>query len=200
LSAAELLVPELFSDAEADATIGGLLPGADPFVAAEVRRYAGGNPLFLEELCHFAASVGPHTGFEEVHGGSAWLETLIESRVARLASAEVELLRAAAVIGNVVPTWLLESLTGCGEHHPLVRDLAEHDFVFPGERGATLRFKHGITRDVVYGNVGLAQRRGTAPWRGRHARPPAGHAAALPGVALDRAPARHGQRVRSRAR
>ena len=92
-------------------------------------------------------------------GGDAWLNTLIASRVARLPGAQADLVRAAAVIGNVIPSWLLESVTGCGEHDPLVRGLAEQDFIFPGEKAGTLRFKHGITRDVIYDAVGLHQRR-----------------------------------------
>lgn len=159
LSAADVVELGPFTDAEADTTIGELLPRVDPFVAGEIRRYSGGNPLFLEELCHSAASAGPRAGLDPVHGGSAWLETLIESRVARLPRPQGEILSAAAVIGNVVPTWLLESLTGCGEYHPLVRGLADHDLVFPGDSAGTLRFKHGITRDVVYAAVGLQKRR-----------------------------------------
>ena len=148
-----------FNDDEADCTIGALLPGVDPFVTGEIRRYAGGNPLFIEELCHSVASAGPRSALIAVHGGSAWLETLIESRVARLPVEQAEVLSAAGVIGNVVPAWLLAELTGCDEEHPLVRSLSGQDLVFPGERGGTLRFKHGITRDVVYGAVGLQKRR-----------------------------------------
>ncbi len=159
LTAADLLELAPFTDAEADATIGQLLPSADPFVTNEIRRYAGGNPLFIEELCHSVAGAGPSAGLDPVRGGSAWLETLIESRIARLPVEQGEILSAAAVIGNVVPTWLLESLTGCNGHHPLVQGLAVHDLLFPGESGATLRFKHGITRDVVYGAIGLQKRR-----------------------------------------
>jgi class 3 adenylate cyclase len=161
-SLAEVLELPPFNDAEADATIGGLLPAADPFVVSEIRRYSGGNPLFIEELCHsVAAGGGSGAGLETVRGGSAWLETLIESRVSRLSQAQRELLRVASVIGNVVPTWLLARLTDCDEGHPLVRGLAAHDLVFPGDSSATLRFKHGITRDVVYGSVGLQGRRHT---------------------------------------
>lgn len=159
---AEVLELPPFNEAEADVTIGGLLPAADPFVVQQIRRHAGGNPLFIEELCHsVAAGGGSGAGLEAVRGGSAWLETLIESRVSRLPPAQRDLLRVASVIGNVVPTWLLERLTDCGEHHPLVRDLAAHDLVFPGDSSATLRFKHGITRDVVYGSIGLQGRRQT---------------------------------------
>ena len=144
------------TDTEAAETIAQLLPGADPFVAAEIGRYAGGNPLFIEELCHSAAHDERRIG--RLYGGAAWLNQLVESRVERLPPAQAELVRTAAVIGNVIPAWLLERITGCAEDDPLVRGLAEHDFVFPGERVGTLRFKHGITRDVIYDSVGLHAR------------------------------------------
>jgi class 3 adenylate cyclase/tetratricopeptide (TPR) repeat protein len=150
-----------FSDAEAEQTVQHLLPGLDPFEATTLQHYAGGNALFLEELCHSMAQAPADTPrpVGRPHGGAAWLDILIESRLSRLPVAQIELLRAAAVVGNVVPTWLLEVLTGCGDDHPLVRALAELDFIFPGERARTLRFKHGITRDVIYDSVGLHQRR-----------------------------------------
>ena len=67
--------------------------------------------------------------------------------------------RSADLIGNVIPAWLLQDLTGCAEDDPVVQALAEQDFIFPGDKPGTLRFKHGITRDVVYDAVGLRQRR-----------------------------------------
>jgi len=157
LAAAEVLELGPLSGVEADATIRRLLPQADPFLVASIRQHSGGNPLFLEELCHFAADTGP--GLDALRGGSAWLETLIESRVARLPPQQGEVLGAAAVVGNVVPTWLLQALTGCDERHPLVAGMAAQDLLFPGEQAGTLRFKHGITRDVVYGTLGLQRRR-----------------------------------------
>ncbi|CAN5457751.1 hypothetical protein BH11PSE9_BH11PSE9_16350 [soil metagenome] len=135
-----------------------LLPGADPFTIAEIHRYAGGIPLFIEELCHSAAAEGTGRKPDLRLGGAAWLHALIESRVARLPQAQAEIVRAAAVIGNVFPSWLLERITGYGEDDPLVQSLAEQDFIYPGERPGTMRFKHGITRDVVYDAIGLHQR------------------------------------------
>src|SRR5262249_41901023 len=88
----------------------------------------------------------------------AWLNTVIESRVARLPPAEAEVVRAAAMIGMVVPGWLLEQLTGYGADHPLVRSLADRDLIFRGETEHTLRFKHGITREVIYQSLGLRWR------------------------------------------
>ncbi|WP_409982015.1 ATP-binding protein [Roseateles sp.] len=137
-------------------TVSRLLPQADPFVAAEVQRHAGGNPLFLEELCHAAAEaavVGERLG--QAQPSAAWLATLIESRVERLPPEQADLVRIAAVIGTVVPTWLLTALTGIGERDPGVQALAEQDFLFPDREPGALRFKHGITRDVVYDSTGL---------------------------------------------
>ena len=63
------------------------------------------------------------------------------------------------MIGAIVPAWLLELVTGCAEGDPLLAALADEDFLFRGEREGTLRFKHGITRDVIYDSVGLRERR-----------------------------------------
>ena len=145
------------SDDEAAETIAHLLPRTDPFVRADIRRHAGGNPLYLEELCHAAAHDERRLGRQL--GSAAWLHVMIESRVARLPPLQADLLRAAAVIGNVIPTWLIERVTGYAADHPLLRGLAEQDFIFPGERAQTLRFKHGIVRDVIYAAVGIRQRR-----------------------------------------
>lgn len=143
------------TDAEATALIAARLPGADPFVAEKICQQASGNPLFLEELCHSFergdADRRPGRGYS----GAGWLNQLVESRVQHLAPAQIELVRVAAVIGNVVPAWLLEHLTGQSAEGPLQRGLAEQDFIFPGERAGTLRFKHGIMRDIIYESVGL---------------------------------------------
>ncbi|HEX8644944.1 MAG TPA: AAA family ATPase [Allosphingosinicella sp.] len=143
--------------AETAAAVAGLLPSADPFTVEEIGAASGGNPLFIEELCHAMAAGERH---ERPQGCTPWLANLIESRVSRLPPAAAELLRVAAVIGNSVPAWLLEAIAGRGEGDPLVRSLAEADFLYPGERPGTLRFKHGITREVIYDSVGLHQRRG----------------------------------------
>ncbi len=93
-----------------------------------------------------------------VHGGESWLNGLIASRVARLPKDQIELVQSAAVIGHTMPNWLFEHVTGRSAEDPLVRALAEEDLIFPGEQAETLRFKHGITRDVVYDGVGLSER------------------------------------------
>jgi class 3 adenylate cyclase/tetratricopeptide (TPR) repeat protein len=154
---ASLDVPPL-SDDEATRTVKRWLSQAHPFLVREICSYAGGNPLFLEELCHRAASDAEVQPVVRVHGGEAWLSGLIASRVARLPKAQIELVQSAAVIGHTMPNWLFERITGCAADDPLVRALAEQDLIFPGEQEGTLRFKHGITRDVVYDGVGLRER------------------------------------------
>lgn len=144
---------------EAEKTILQLLPGRDSFIREEIRNYSGGNPLFVEELCHSAAHDRLDRRSGPVHGGMAWLDKLIEARVDRLPQEQLELVRTAAVIGNVIPMQVLESITGCGADHPLVLALTEQDVVYPGEQRGTLRFKHGIARDVIYHSVGLRQRK-----------------------------------------
>ncbi|KQV96267.1 hypothetical protein ASC91_01545 [Pelomonas sp. Root1237] len=153
---ADLIELPPLTETEAARAVQQLLPQIDPFIAAEVQRHAGGNPLFIEELCHAAADTGE--GLVAGPSSSAWLAALVESRVGRLPPEQAQLVRVAAVIGNVIPSWLLQALSGCGEQHPAVQALAAQDFIFPDQRPGHLRFKHGITRDVVYEATGLHQR------------------------------------------
>lgn len=142
-----------FSEAEASTAILTLWPEANPFQLQEVQRRSGGNALYIEELCHWAlpepiVSEGEHSG-----ALPTWLSTLIESRVARLPEALAAIVRTAAVIGTVVPTWLLQQVTGHDADGALIAELAERDLLYGGEVEGTLRFKHGITRDVIYASI-----------------------------------------------
>ena len=146
------------ADAEAARTVKRWLPQANPFLVRDICENAGGNPLYLEELCHRAASDAETQPLVRVRGGEAWLNGLITSRVSRLPRPQIELVQSAAVIGDTMPAWLFERVTGCPADDPLVRALAEHDLIFPGEQPGTLRFKHGITRKAIYDGVGLHDR------------------------------------------
>jgi class 3 adenylate cyclase/tetratricopeptide (TPR) repeat protein len=135
------------------------LPDADPFMVAEIHRYSGGNPLFIEELCHALSASQVDRPLENRVGGAAWLNTLIESRFARLPAAHAQIVRIAAIIGNVVPLWLLQQVSGQALQPVDLGELAAQDFLFPVADGDVLRFKHGITRDVVYASVALHERK-----------------------------------------
>jgi class 3 adenylate cyclase/tetratricopeptide (TPR) repeat protein len=135
------------------------LPGADPFLVARIHQHAGGNPLFIEELCHVVQDATAQHASEPSFGGTAaWLSALIASRVARLPAEQHELVQAAAVIGNAFPAWLLERLCNVAASDTPVRRLAEQDLLFPAEQPGWLRFKHGITREVVYESIAFDQR------------------------------------------
>jgi class 3 adenylate cyclase/tetratricopeptide (TPR) repeat protein len=136
-----------------------LVPQANPLQAAEVCRYAGGNPLFIEELCHRLSRGGAIVASRGNSEDAAWLDLLIESRVARLPDRLAVLVRSAAVLGFTMPVWLFEQITQCHADSDAVRALAQQDLLFPGEQPETLRFKHAIARDAIYRSVGLHQRR-----------------------------------------
>ena len=146
------------STAEALQAISGRLPGADPFLAGRICEAANGNPLFLEELCHSAQRGEPERQPGRVAPNAAWLSQLVQSRVQGLDHAEREFVQVAAVIGNVVPAWLLERITGRRIDDAVLGKLVQRDLLFTGERAGTLRFKHVITRDVIYDAVGLHER------------------------------------------
>jgi class 3 adenylate cyclase/tetratricopeptide (TPR) repeat protein len=135
-----------------------LVPGADPFLVADIHRDSGGNPLFVEELCHSAAARVVERPSEKAYRGSAWLASLIESRVARLDPQDARAVRVASVLGNVFPRSLLAQVASIEVDDEQVRALASQDFIYPAEQLDMLRFKHGITREVVYASVGLHER------------------------------------------
>ena len=154
------LVLAPLDDQHAVEAIRALRPSADPFLIRRFQQNSGGNPLFIEELCHSHEPIAADADIERATTGPAWLGTLIESRVARLPADMAELVRTAAVIGFVIPSWLFQQLTGFGPDDPIVKELAGKDLIFPAE-GGTLRFKHGVTREVVYQSIGLHERQRT---------------------------------------
>ncbi|WP_158091669.1 ATP-binding protein [Bradyrhizobium canariense] len=159
VSDATILSLEPFSGEETDVVIRSLLPASNPFTTTMIRERSGGNPLFIEELCHYAAHNTQERRRVRSQSREAWLDKLIEARVERLEFDKIELVRTAAVIGNVIPSWLFERLTGCDEQHPAIAALSAQDLIFHGEQPGTLCFKHGIARDVIYNSVGSRQRK-----------------------------------------
>ena len=87
-----------------------------------------------------------------------WVATLVASRLAPLPPEQVNVVRAAAVIGNTVPNWLLVSACGGAPDQATVRALADADFLYAAPAAGGLRFKHGITKDAVYESIGLRER------------------------------------------
>lgn len=150
---AEAMYLPPLADSEANAAILALWPEANPLQVRKVQQRSGGNALYIEELCHWA--VPEPIASEGAHGDTlpSWLSTLIESRVAQLPGPLATIVQTAAVIGPVVPTWLLEQATGHDVDGAVLAELALRDLLYCGEEKGTLRFKHGITRDVIYASI-----------------------------------------------
>jgi class 3 adenylate cyclase/tetratricopeptide (TPR) repeat protein len=157
ISGAPHLSIEPFQGAETDRAVRRWVPHADPFLVARIHSYAGGVPLFIEELCHSVAAGNPSYSLEG-RGTQGWVATLVASRLARLPPEQVHVVRAAAVIGNAVPNWLLASACDGAPDLATMRALADADFLYAAPAAGGVRFKHGITRDAVYEAIGLRER------------------------------------------
>ena len=77
VSNATILALAPFTADEAEEIIRQLLPGSNPFTVTRIRELSGGNPLFIEELCHFAAHDSPDNHpIGRIHSAEAWLDKL----------------------------------------------------------------------------------------------------------------------------
>lgn len=155
LKGAEVLRLQPLTFAQAEPAIRVLLARSDPFLLRRVHQYAGGNPLFMEELCHAIGASTEEAGW----ANHAWLDNLVQARFRRLPEAEAAIVRIAAVIGTIIPIPLLEAMVGRAITTSEIGALAEADFIYPVGNAEVLRFKHGLTRDNIYEAVGLHERR-----------------------------------------
>jgi class 3 adenylate cyclase/tetratricopeptide (TPR) repeat protein len=162
------------AEAEAERAVQAGLPSADPFLRREIGRLAGGNPLYIEELCHQVrhaplpmlplAAVGLPLAADAQRPGGSWLRALIDMRVARLAPPARNLLAAAAVLGTQAPAAQVRRLAAQPPDDAVLAALAREDLLFfeaeaPDDAQASVRFKHGLTRDAVYESLALEDRR-----------------------------------------
>src|SRR5215467_6797023 len=132
----------------------------------------GGNPLFIEEICHSLIEDG---GIIVQEGTAALtqpldelvlpetVQSIIRSRLDRLDWNLKEVLRLASVIGRVFAVSLLEKvLRGQGPTNlrESLEALIRTEMILPveGRPGAEYMFKHALTQQVTYSTV-LLQRR-----------------------------------------
>lgn len=147
-----------FNESETEFAVRRLLSQADPFLIARIHDYAGGVPLFVEELCHSASADQLQKAIEGRGATRSWLATLVVSRLGRLPAEQAEVVRAASVVGNAASIGLLASACGRMPSEATLRALADADFLLEDPLGNGIRFKHGITRDAVYDAIGLHER------------------------------------------
>jgi class 3 adenylate cyclase/tetratricopeptide (TPR) repeat protein len=129
------------------------------WVALGMHRRSGGNPLFLEELCR--SLLPEHESGEELEEVAipSTVHSLIHTRVARLAPSQAELLQAASIVGNEATIELLRALVPDDAFDDVVGDLIAAGLLRAGDAPGSLRFQHGITREVVYESVRVRDRR-----------------------------------------
>ncbi len=125
-----------------------------------IHERAGGNPLFLEELCRALPSE-VSSGQEDLVRSRvpSTLRGIIQVRTERLPELPAHVLHTAAVIGSESPFWLLLRVAETPDLDDALRVLVEADLVHPANAQGSFRFKHWTTREVVYESVRLPERR-----------------------------------------
>jgi tetratricopeptide (TPR) repeat protein len=123
---------------------------------------AEGNALFAEELVSFLVE----RGFVRHHTGAfdfdptvianvlpASVQSLLTSRVDRLAAADRALLQAAAVIGRRFNPDLLTAVTGNQDVDASLTTMQGFDLVHRSDNADEYVFKHALVRDAVYNSL-----------------------------------------------
>lgn len=156
---AEIRLPPL-TLAETTALVQSRRPEFDPLDAARIHARAGGNPLYVEEICLLDPRTARHMlpdGMEPA--GIGWVASLVASRVRQLPAPVQAVLETAAVIGMAPPRWLLDELMGADTVDTALPALQAGDFLLRRPDDTRLAFKHGITWQIAYSLVPLASRR-----------------------------------------
>jgi class 3 adenylate cyclase/tetratricopeptide (TPR) repeat protein len=147
-----------FSDQESGRMADELLPQAVARAqAAAIHRRSGGNPLFLEELCRVLV-VGAAGNESEPNVVSTTVQGVIRARIERLPEPLAANLRVASVLGTEFPVWLFEGVTTTDGAGNALGELSRAGLLRPGDAPGSLRFQHGITREVVYESVRVRER------------------------------------------
>ena len=135
------------------ASIGGRrLPFGEQRQVAEA---AGGNPLFLEQL---VAYVGEQPAADALPPA---LQALLAARLDRLDAAERATLALGAVAGDTFTGDSVHALASGITRTDVERACArllERDLLVRGRRPRTLRFRHGLIRDVAYASLAKSAR------------------------------------------
>ena len=115
-------------------------------------RRTGGNPFFVTELTRLRMA-------REVAGPlPAGIRDTVERRLARLSQPCAEMLAAAAVVGPVVPHWVLAAVLPGVDHTVLVREAIDARVLAEGADVEPLAFTHDLFREVLTAAVPIAER------------------------------------------
>jgi serine/threonine protein kinase/predicted ATPase len=143
----EVLITDRLSDSMRDGLV------------QEVARRAGGNPLYIEELCRNIRDVG----WEDT---PATVRDTVVSRIDRLSKKSRAAVQRAAVIGENFRARILDELIAepASEH---LQELVEEGLLVRSDQaefeaeGGVYNFRHGLIQEVVYTSLSAGARRAT---------------------------------------
>ncbi|MEL7466423.1 MAG: tetratricopeptide repeat protein [Pseudomonadota bacterium] len=132
----------------------------EPSLKREIYAKSGGNPLFLEEICHSLANTDNRPGWQTIVTAlPANVQALIAARMERLDSGDLQIVRTAAAHGEQISIDLLSEVSGMRVDAATLSRLTALDVMSAvaasdgdGDGGG-VRFKHGVARDVVYSMI-----------------------------------------------
>ena len=117
-------------------------------------RRTGGNPFFVTELTRLRIARDE----QRIGSVPAGIRDTLERRLARLSQPCAEMLAAAAVVGPVVPQWVLAAVVPGVEHAVLVREAIDASVLVAGADVEPLAFAHDLFREVLTAALPVAER------------------------------------------
>lgn len=125
----------------------------DDALRQQIVAKSGGNPLFLDEICHaLNASRSDLTHDAVILDLPTNLQSLFASRLERLSEEEVETLFAIAVHGDQVEHLFLTKVLGRTVAPATLERLSQLDILAASSK-VSIRFKHSLVRDVIYNMI-----------------------------------------------
>ncbi|MEW5958995.1 MAG: adenylate/guanylate cyclase domain-containing protein [Chloroflexota bacterium] len=142
----------------------------DPALAGWLCRQAGGNPLFVEELCH-ELNHSDAVHIDRAGGQARWthlapalplsLHHLLLARLDRLPLSQQAVLQRAAVFGLCFELEgvqrLCQNRLAATEVQAALAEAVQASFL-SAPQGTTYRFEHPLLQDTIYSTLAFAQR------------------------------------------
>lgn len=130
--------------------------GAAAQLAADIHHRSGGNPLFVGELARLLAAEPRRL---DHRSPPATIRALLERRLGRVPPDALEVLRAAAVVGEEFSVRLVEHAGGMARTQVLAAlDTAARAHLVVEHGALAFGFAHALIRDVLYDQLALPAR------------------------------------------
>ena len=137
------------------------------FAPFQLKHYAdmlfaqsGGNPLYIEELCHsILASTCPRLYEGQLDYVPVTLAGLVGEQLSHLPKDIFELVKIGAVLGRSFHGKLFETIVGAPLHEDQITALARLNLIESDVNKHTYYFCNGLTRSVAYEKIGYFDKR-----------------------------------------